>query len=60
MKCCEFGPRSLFATLYVLQNLRMDAKKARVFVTGKPFKPSVMKLSYLLGQDIIYDENEVL
>ncbi len=36
------------------------AQKARVFVTGKPFWPTVVQLSSLLGQYISYEENEVL
>jgi hypothetical protein len=36
------------------------ALKARVFVTGKPFWPIVVKRSSLLDQYISYEENEVL
>ncbi len=36
------------------------APKKLMFVTGKPFQPNVMKLYYLIGQYITYDEIEVL
>ncbi len=36
------------------------AQKARVFVTGKPFQPNVMKHCRLSSQFVSYGENEVL
>jgi hypothetical protein len=36
------------------------AEEARVFVTGKPFQPDVMKHSSFLGPLISYEENKVL
>jgi hypothetical protein len=59
MQCCEHNSRELYSQHFVFLVTYKRAQLARVLVPGKPFQPSVMLHSSLIGQFITYKENKV-